>query len=329
MRPQRPSLYANLSTHASAVVLEMAEQRLVDNNKNKILTFDYLIPEFLNYLQYDLPKPAALETRSKYEESLRWVIRHLPHLISPGDLQLSDITQLKKQTLQRDCGASRVNSFVFALRKFLTFCNEVKKIKTINSKDIKAMKLKKREVIFLNGQEINQLFGSINVFSKYGLKTRVLMELLIASGMRISEALSLNRDSINWETKEATIIGKGDKQRAIFITDRAVEWLKKYLDQRTDDNPAMFVTFGTVKRLSRFDIAREFRRAAKSAGIEKTVTPRILRHSMATLLLHNGANLLDIQNLLGHSDIRTTAKYYLGTDKRALKEAHAKFLKFD
>lgn len=290
-------------------------------------SFIFLIPKFIDYLKYEIA--ASPQTIAKYQESLSWIVKELPYINYPSDFKLDDITHLKKRTMERGCGPSRVNSFIFSLRKFLTYCKEVHKLLTLNPREIKPMKIPKRQVTFLTREEINQLLNSLKKHDIRDLRMRALMELLIASGARISEALSLNRDSINPLTNEATIIGKGNKERVIFVTPRAIEWLNEYLNRRKDDNPALFVTFGTNQRLKRYDLGKEFRRYAARAGIKKMVTPHLLRHSMATLMLHNGANIMDIQNLLGHADIKTTAQYYLGTDKRALKSAHEKFLNFD
>ena len=159
-----------------------------------------------------------------------------------------------------------------------------------------------------------------------GLRLRTLTEVLLGTGMRISEALSLDRNDINWESREAMVVGKGDKQRTVFFSKRAEHWLKEYLKSRNDDNPALFVALGDNRRWARFDIAEQFRGYARRAGLAKRVTPHLLRHSMATVMLSNGCDIRYIQEMLGHADIQTTARYYLGTDKKAVKAAHEKYL---
>src|SRR3989344_695064 len=295
--------------------------------------FLLLIQGFVDYVRHYLG--LAEETAKKYEESMLWVARDLPYIQSPDQITLQDIITLKKRIRERPGrkgktnGESRVNSIIFALRKFLAYCQKIHKFDTINPKEINPMKVPKKEVIYLSKEEIVQLLSSINFHSRYGLRMRALMELLIASGMRISEALSLNRDSLDLKNLEAKIIGKGNKPRTVYFTERAAEWVKKYLSGRDDESPDLFVAFGTGKRLTRHDLGKLFRAYAKRAGLKTKVTPHILRHSMATLILHNGGNIKDIQDLLGHTDIKTTAKYYLGTDKKKLKESHDKFLRFD
>ena len=192
-----------------------------------------------------------------------------------------------------------------------------------------SMKISKRQVHFLRLEEIRQFFDAINVKDMRGLRMRTLWEILLSTGMRISECLSINKEDIEWEQKEIMIVGKGNKQRTVFLNDRAIQWLQAYMIRRTDHNPALFVTFGTNKRLTRYDLSKQFKRYAQKAGLKVKVSPHILRHTMATLILHNGGDIMFIKDILGHSDIQTTAQYYLGTDKQATKDAHAKYLSYD
>ena len=169
----------------------------------------------------------------------------------------------------------------------------------------------------------------MNTKTTRGLRMRALCQVLLGTGMRISEALSLNRNDIDWAGKEARVVGKGSKPRVVYFSEGALCWLKKYLDSRKDDNPALFVTFGSrPKRLQRYDLSKSFRHYGNLAGISKRLTPHILRHDYATMLVANNCNLFAILQMLGHSDIKTTAKYYLGVDKAGIKSAHDKFLRF-
>lgn len=308
----------NLLQQSAAVISDL---------HNTALTFEELIPLFSDYVIYDLRY--SPKTAKKYSESLHWILRDLPQVKYPQDLTLPVITELKKRTLLRGAKECRVNSILFPLRKFLTYCNEVYQLTTINPKDIKPMKIPKREVSYLKQEEIEQFIGGMNTATLPGLRMRTLVELLLSTAMRISEALSIDRNDIDWEGKEVTIIGKGNKQRTVFLNERAISWLQMYLLRRKDDNPALFVTFGKPKRLEAYDLSKQFKHYAQNAGLKKKVTPHILRHTAATIMSHKGADIRIIQQILGHSDIETTARYYLGTDKASLKEAHAKFLKYD
>ncbi len=299
---------------------------LQNNNNVPQLTIEELIPLFADYVIYDLRH--SPKTAEKYTDSLCWVLRHLPQIKYPQDLTLVHITELKKRTLMR-AKEARVNSLVFSLRKFLTYCNEVHKIATINPREIKPMKLPKRDVLFLTVPEIEQFLSAMGTTTMPGLRMRTLVEVLLSTAMRISEALSISRDDIDWENKEVVIIGKGNKQRTVFLNDRAIGWLQRYLLMRKDGNPALFVTFGEPNRLQAHDLSKQFKHYAQKVGLKKKVTPHILRHTAATLMSHNGADIRNIQLILGHSDIKTTAKYYLGVDKEALRKSHSQYLKYD
>ena len=293
----------------------------------EVSAFEALIPQFIDYARYDLR--LAENTVVKYKDCLYFIIRDLPHLKTPGQITLVDITLLKRKVFERGGHEPRVNSMIFALRKFLAYCQEIHKLDTINPKDIKPMKIPKRQVVFLTKEEVNKLLGSIKSTTKPGLRMKALMSVLLASGMRISEALSLSWDDIDWEHKEASVIGKGNKQRTVYFNDEALGWLRTYKLKRNDYNPALFVTFtNPPKRLQPYDLSKQFKHYVQKAGIKKKITPHILRHTMATIMSINGADIRNIQQILGHSDIETTAKYYLGVDQRAVKESHAKFLKY-
>ena len=300
---------------------------VVSDLQNTTLTFEQLIPLFSDYVIYDLRY--SPKTAKKYSESLHWILRDLPQVKYPQDLTLPVITELKKRILIRGAKECRVNSILFPLRKFLTYCNEVYGLATISPKDIKPMKIPKREVVYLKSDEVQQFVSGMNTKTLPGLRMRTLVELLLSTAMRISEALSIDRNDIDWEGKEVTIIGKGNKQRTVFLNDRAISWLQMYLLRRIDNNPALFVTFGEPKRLAAYDLSKQFKHYAENAGLRKKVTPHILRHTAATIMSHKGADIRVIQQILGHSDIETTARYYLGTDKASLKEAHRKFLNYD
>lgn len=312
----------------SEPVLAMSQKFPTDcKDSRAIYDFEVLIPQFIDYARFDLR--LSENTVIKYGDCLHFLARDWPHLSSPTEITLSDITVLKRRVFERGGHEPRANSMIFALRKFLTYCKEIHKIDTINPKDLKPMKIPKRQVVFLSKEEVNKLLGSIRSDTKPGLRMKALMSVLLASGMRISEALSLSWDDIDWDHKEAVIIGKGNKQRTVYFNDEALGWLRAYKLKRNDSNPALFVTFASEpKRMKPYDLSKQFKRYVQKAGIKKKVTPHILRHTMATIMSQNGADIRNIQLILGHNDIETTAKYYLGVDQRAVKEAHNKYLDF-
>lgn len=138
--------------------------------------------------------------------------------------------------------------------------------------------------------------------------------------------LSLKREQIDFVHREVKVVGKGNKERVAFLTERAITWLTSYLEQRTDCHPSLFATIDGQRELKRTDIWRYFDRHRKLAKLTKPVRPHILRHTAATQLLFNGCPVGHIKEILGHSRLETTCRYYLGLDRRAAKEAHQKYL---
>ena len=147
--------------------------------------------------------------------------------------------------------------------------------------------------------------------------------------VRISEALALDIQAVNWKEHEAKVIGKGNKERAVYFNDRAMRWLRRYLELRSDRNPALFANARSRTRMTRFDAERRCRKVRQKTEIQKTVTLHVLRHTFATTLLKNGCPIGHIQGLLGHERLETTCRYYLGLiDNQELKKAHDRFARW-
>ncbi len=204
-------------------------------------------------------------------------------------IRLVHLTELKSKIIMRGAGESRVGSMVFALKSFLKYCKEIVELDVLDYNKITPPKRHRREVLFLTNEEIQRFVDSIKIKNTWdgknkkscirldGLRFRNLVEVLLGTGMRISEALSLNRNSIDFEKKEAKIIGKGNKQRTVFLNDRAIGWLQRYLLMRKDTNPALFITFGEPRPLKANDLSKQFKHYAQKVGLKKKVTPHILR----------------------------------------------------
>ena len=288
-------------------------------------TISQLMEGFLEYARYELN--FSPKTVVKYRDALNSLIRDL------GDkpvekYEVQEFVKLKRLMMERGLSGARIASVIYAVRSFLTYCRSFLGLQTLNPKQIRPPKNFKREVIFLNKEEIERFIGIVNVKKWYGLRFRTLVEVLLGTGMRISETLSLNRKSIDWERREAKIIGKGNKERRVFFTQRSLDWIQKYLERRNDTHEAIFVTNGKPRRLAIHDISRYFIRYRKLAGIHKKVTPHILRHTVATNLVFNGCPIVHVKEILGHEKLDTTCKYYLGVDKEQAKQAHRKYLNF-
>ena len=282
-----------------------------------------LVDGFLEYAQYELN--FSPRTVFKYQESLGWFIRDVGNK-EVVDLSVEDFVRLKRRMIERGVGQARISSVVFAMRSFLNYCGGFLGLSTLNPKQIRPPKRARREVVFLSKEEIEIFLGTISVSRMKDLRFRAIVETILGTGMRISEVLSLNRKDINWKKKEAKIIGKGNKERTVFFTNRALDWIRRYLERRHDSFEAVFVTNGEPRRLTPGDVWRPFKRHRELARLTKHVTPHILRHSVATNLVFNGCPIVHVKEILGHERLDTTCKYYLGVDKALAKKAHRQYL---
>lgn len=229
-------------------------------------------------------------------------------------------------------GKATQNYHLIALRSFLKFASK-RGIKTLPSDRVELARVKRPQVGFLEVGEVARLLEVINTSNPIGLRDRAIIELLFASGLRVSELSNLDRDHVNLERREFMVRGKGQKDRPVFISAEAADWLSRMLDSRQDDFKPLFIHYsgsqdgaegGRYTRLTPRSIQRLVKRYAKLAGITKDVTPHTLRHSFATDLLINGADLRSVQGLLGHSNISTTQIYTHITDPQ-LKKVHEQF----
>ena len=221
---------------------------------------------------------------------------------------------------------------LIALRSFLKYCSK-RDIETLTPEKIELPRVARKQVSFLDGNEVERLITTIDLDTPSGLRDRAIVELLFSSGLRVSELCNLNRDHINLERGEFMVRGKGQKDRPVFVSPEATEWLAKYLETRTDSAIPLFIRYSGFKtgdergesfRLSPRSVQRAVSQYAKLAGITKHVSPHTLRHAFATDLLMNGADLRSVQSMLGHSNISTTQVYTHVTDQH-LKEVHRAF----
>lgn len=229
-------------------------------------------------------------------------------------------------------GKTTQNYHLIALRSFLKYLAK-RDIKALTSDKIELAAVKRPQIGFLSGDEVARLVDVIDTKTPVGLRDRAILELLFAGGLRVSELVGLNRDQINLDRREFMVRGKGQKDRPIFISQEAADWLGLYLKSRNDSLDPLFVHYGGSKetsgggqyqRLTVRSVQRLVKRYARAAGITKEVTPHTLRHSFATDLLMNGADIRSVQGLLGHANISTTQIYTHITDPQ-LKDVHERF----
>lgn len=221
---------------------------------------------------------------------------------------------------------------LIALRGFLKYLSD-RDIPSLSPDKIKLPKVTRKQVTFLHFEEIGRLLEQVSGDSETALRDRAIMLLLFSSGLRVSELVGLNRDHINTKRREFMVRGKGQKDRPIFISQAAADVVEAYLASRQDTLPALFLSYsrnvvpdtsGDYRRLTPRSIQRMVEKYARLAGITKHVSPHTMRHSYATDLLMNGADLRAVQNMLGHSNISTTQVYTHVTDQH-LRETYEKF----
>jgi site-specific recombinase XerD len=224
------------------------------------------------------------------------------------------------------------NYHLIALRSFLKYLAK-RDIIALDSAKIELAKTVRPKVTFLEAEEVERILASIETGTIVGLRDRAIIELLFSGGLRVSELVDLDRDHINLDRREFMVRGKGQKDRPVFISEQAADWIGRYMAARKDNYKPLFIHFsgtqndldeGMYTRLTVRSVQRLVKRYAKLAGITKDVTPHTLRHSFATDLLINGADIRSVQGLLGHANIATTQIYTHITDPQ-LKAVHEKF----
>ena len=299
--------------------------------------------QYLEYLEIEKNRSAkTLENYGRYldrffqfakisspsgitEDLVRHYRLHLNRLRDKDESNLKKVTQ---------------NYHIIALRNFLKYLAK-RDIKSITAEKVELGKQEDREVTFLEADELERLLKSPEGNTLDVLRDRAVLGTLFSTGMRVSELCSLDRDKIDITRGELSIRGKGGKIRVVFLSDDAKENIKQYIDKRSDVDEALFIRIPKSKikirpqgdkrsdlstlRLTPRSIQRIVGKYATKAGIVgKNVSPHTLRHSYATDLLRNGADIRSVQAMLGHSSVTTTQIYTHVTDKQ-LREVHQSF----
>lgn len=244
-------------------------------------------------------------------------------------LFLSRISDSKNLTLKK----ITQNYHLIAVRALLRYLIKTDR-PTLNPEKVDLGKAESRSLKFLNAEQVSRLMNMPQISTPQGMRDKALLELLFSTGLRVSELINLNRDSVNIERREFGVIGKGGRTRVVFISDSAADWLNRYLKERKDTFSPLFIRYAGKKadptnngykfRLTARSVQRIVEKYVKKARLPIKITPHGLRHSFATDLLSNGADLRAIQEMLGHKNISTTQIYTHVTNPQ-LKEIHKKF----
>lgn len=296
-----------------------------------------LIIEFLQSLEIENGR--SRYTTRNYELYLSRVTEFGGEELKPEDITPEWLRQyrlwLNRYVTDRKKGLSVTtqNYHLIAFRGFLKYLSK-RGIKSLDSTLVELPRTHRPQVTFLHVDEIDRILAEIPLDSETGLRDRAILELLFSSGLRVSELINLNRDHVNLERREFMVRGKGQKDRPVFISDQAAEAISDYLAERHDKLPALFLNNSRnrpdadmkndERRLTSRSVERIVNKYVRLAGITKHVTPHTLRHSFATDLLMNGADLRSVQSMLGHSNISTTQIYTHVTDPH-LREVHERF----
>jgi site-specific recombinase XerD len=302
------------------------------------MTLSELLVDFLEY--GEIEKGHSDLTIRNYDHYLRRFVDFA------GDIQPEKITidlvrryrlHLSRLKDARGEPIKRVtqNYHLIALRAFLRYLAK-RDIASLSPEKIELGSATKRDVSFLEGDEVRRLLeapGKSKGKPEIKLRDQAILEILFSTGLRVSELARLNKSDVNLERREFGVRGKGGKMRIVFLSEGAVKTLREYLAIRSDNFKPLFIHYGGIHeevdegeymRLSPRSIQRLVARYAKEAGIVKTATPHTLRHSFATDLLINGADIRSVQMLLGHSSITTTQIYTHLSDTQ-LKKVHESF----
>ncbi len=286
--------------------------------------------EFLEYLEIE--KGRSIKTVESYD---RYITRFImfAKVSAPRHIEERTVREFRLH-LNRQPGTSGTmkhktqNYYMISIRAFLKFMRK-RGIESLNPERIELAKVGARDLDLISSNELGRLMDGPKGTSLQVLRDRAIMELLFSTGLRVSELCSLDRD-IDLSRDEFSIRGKGEKIRVVFLSPQAKAAIKAYLDKRGDVDGALFIQMGKASknakelRLTPRSVERMIKQYAIKAGITRKVTPHVIRHSFATDLLENGADLRSVQALLGHANIATTQVYTHITDKH-LREIHKKF----
>ena len=295
------------------------------------------VDRYLQFLQSEENKSPL--TVDNYRRSLTLILG-LSGLTSPKDFSKDVIRSLKQQLHEartkqgKELRVRTKNYHLTVLRAFLRYLLQEEEMDVYPPDRITRLREEPRQVKVLFAEELERLFAAPDTSTRAGKRDSAILELFFSTGLRLSELRSLNVKDINFKTREISVRGKRGKIRVVFISPRAAEALQDYMESRVDSLQPLFIRApekaqsemppGERFRLSRISIYNLVKKYALQAGIVTDPSPHTLRHSFATDLLRNGADLRSVQEMLGHKDLSTTQIYTHVTNPQ-LKEVHEKF----
>lgn len=278
------------------------------------------LKEFIKYLQNEKRYPET--TITSYENDLI----NYKDFIELNKINYITITKEEIRTYLKyldelKYSKTTISRILSTLRHFYQYLMINKVVEVNTFKLIKNPKKDKKLPNFLQSDELQKIFDSINLETPLGIRNRLIVELLYASGLRVSELTNLSLDNINLSNKEIRVLGKGSKERIVFFGDYAKKYLELYLEQgrpellnKTKTNILLLNNNG--EPISTRGIEMVIDNIVRDAALKHNISPHVLRHTFATDLLNNGADLKSVQELLGHSSLSTTQIYTHITNER-------------
>ena len=310
------------------------EERKIERNE-----IDRLVEEFLEYLAIEKnSSPLTIRNYKHYLNRFSEWLKKNQSKPTPGSLDMDIIKKyrvyLSRFIALKGTPLSRVTQgyHVIALRAFLRWLIR-NDYKTLSPDKVDLPKGESRSLKFLNTEQMERLLSQPQISKPRGLRDKAILEVLFSTGLRVSELVKLNRDQIDFNRREFGVIGKGGHARVVFLSKKAAEWLKKYLESRLDSWEPLFVRYiekpdviedGKKMRLNVRTIQRIVKKYVKKAKIPVDASVHTIRHSFATDLLMAGADIRSVQELLGHKNISTT-QIYTHVTNRKLRDIHETF----
>ncbi len=311
----------------AALIKDFLEYLEIERNVSQLTIRNYAhyMDRFLGFLTARIPSPTTGRATKQpvvsdvTAERIREYRLYLSRYVDEHGISLKRVTQ---------------SYHLIALRSFLKYLLK-RDIVAIAPEKIDLPKGESRSLKFLDREQVERLLNMPEISSREGLRDKAILEVLFSTGLRVSELVALNRDQVNLDRKEFGVIGKGKKARVVFLSDTAAQWLDRYIKNREDDSPAMFIRYSGKKpeegenprealRLTARSVQRLVEKYVKKARLPVKITPHGLRHSFATDLLFGGADLRAIQEMLGHKNVSTTQIYTHITHPQ-LREVHHQF----
>lgn len=279
-----------------------------------IRNYRHYLNRFLNWLQEEKPKTKLKDLNLLLIKKYRLFLARIK---DPQDKGLKKVTQ---------------SYHLIALRSFLKWLAK-NDYESLAAEKIDLPKTTSRSLKFLNENQVERLLSQPVISKLNGLRDKAMLEVLFSTGLRVKELINLNRSQVDLKKREFSVLGKGGRRRVVFLSKKAVYWLRKYLASREDKWQPLFIRYtgqvneenkGEAMRLTTRTVQRMVRRYARKANLPIEVSPHVLRHSYATDLLQAGADIRSVQEMLGHKNIATTQIYTHVTNPQ-LRKIHEKY----